>query len=76
VVFTRFDIALRGISPTTPGVRAHVVDLYQRFLSRDPTNAETDALLTMTEGPTPMSGEQFARLSCYAVATTREFIFQ
>jgi hypothetical protein len=76
VVFTKFDISLRTVSPTTSGLRAQVVDLYQRILSRDPSEAEISALLTLLEGTTAMSGEQFARLSCYVIATTREFVFQ
>lgn len=73
-VFTLFDIASSVVDASTDGVVATIEDLHRRLLARSPTDAETDALLGLLSDP--LSGEEFARLSCFVIATTPEFIFQ
>jgi hypothetical protein len=73
-VFTLFNIASLVVDDSTDGVVATIEDLYRRLLARSATDAETEALLGLLSDP--ISGEEFARLSCFVIATTPEFIFQ
>jgi hypothetical protein len=75
-VFNKFDVRLPSVTPATAGLRDQVIDLYRRLLARDPAAGEADAIMSMAAGTETMSGEQFARLSCYGIATMKEFLFQ
>lgn len=75
-VFSKFAIAAAAVDPTTAGLPDTITDLYRRILARDPAAAELQALLAIAAGTPAASGEQFARLACYAIATTTEFLFQ
>jgi hypothetical protein len=74
-VFVRFDIRAPVISAASAGTSDTVTDLYKRLLARSPTDTERTAIVGMLEG-SPMRGEDFARLACFAIATQPEFIFQ
>ncbi|MDX2014624.1 MAG: hypothetical protein SFW67_30780 [Myxococcaceae bacterium] len=74
VVFTEVDLAAT-LTPTSPGVRRQVERLFQRLLARDALPAEVDAVVSMLEGP-GMTGREFAQLSCFALGTSTEFLFQ
>ena len=81
VVFKHIDLGLAEISPESPGLDAQTEDLYRRFLARDPTSAEKAHIRTLAE-PLTLNGEtsavsarDFAKMACYAIATTTEFLF-
>lgn len=75
VVFTRLDLNAAAVTRASPGVRETVVDGYRRLLARVPTDAEADAVLSVLDDG-PVTGAEFARLSCFIIATTEEFLFQ
>jgi hypothetical protein len=81
VVFTEIDLLASSLDPTDPAtvnaVRHQANILYQRFLARDATPSELDIheLLLQDDGSGPISGRDFAVLSCFAVSTSTEFVF-
>ncbi|MEM9490743.1 MAG: hypothetical protein AAGC55_16465 [Myxococcota bacterium] len=76
-VFDQF--ALSGDAPAgdAPEVAELAQDLYRLLLQRDPTDSEITTLgqLTSDDQGQPVSGRDFAALSCFAIATTTEFLF-
>lgn len=74
VVFTRFSLTAE-VSAGAPGVREQTADLFRRLLAREASATEVDAIVSMLDAA-PMGGRQFAQLSCFAIATTTEFLFQ
>jgi hypothetical protein len=75
-VFTSVDLSALTVRRDSAGVREQVTTLYRRILARDPEPAEVDALLSMLDGEPAMKATDFARLACYAIASSTEFIFQ
>lgn len=75
-VFTHLSLGAPSVRRDTPGAREQVGALYRLILARDPEPDEVDALLSMLDGDPAMSAADFARLSCYALASSTEFIFQ
>jgi hypothetical protein len=73
-VFKSIDLGA-PITAASPGIDETIVDLYKRLLAREPTAAEKTAVLSVVDGPS-MTGAEFARLSCFIVATLPEFVFQ
>ena len=59
------------------GMRADVTLLYRRMLARDPTAEELDLVVSLREDVSgaPVSGRDFAKMACFAVATTSENLF-
>ena len=78
VVFQNIDFDAASLTADDPAVRADVTELYHRLLARDPTEDELTivASLTADVGGQPVNPRDFAKLACYAVATTSEFMFQ
>jgi hypothetical protein len=76
-VFTHF--ALEGQAPAAgaPEVAAMIQDLYRRFLQRDATAEEVAVVaeLTVDDTGAPVAAADFAKLACYTVGTTTEFLF-
>lgn len=76
-VFTHF--ALDGLAPVAgaPEVTAMTQDLYRRFLQRDPTAEEIAivAELAVDDTGAPVAAADFAKLACFTVGTTTEFLF-
>jgi hypothetical protein len=74
VVFSGVDLSA-SLTASAPGVRDMVKRLVQRLLARDANEAEVDAIVSMLDG-SGLPGAQFAQLSCFAIATSTEFLFQ
>ena len=77
LVFKEFDLAQAEVSPKTAGISAMTTELYQRLLARDPTPSELSTVASLAspvEG-VALSARDFAKMACYAIATTTEFIF-
>jgi hypothetical protein len=76
VVFTALDLAAPAPAGDTDGFRLTVRDLYRRLLARDPAEAELEALreLTVDDAGTPVLGAEFAKMACFAIGTTTEFL--
>jgi hypothetical protein len=76
-IFTHF--ALDGLAPAagTPEVAAMIEDLYRRFLQRDATAEEIAmvAELAVDDTGAPVAAADFAKLACFTVGTTTEFLF-
>jgi hypothetical protein len=72
VVFRHVDLGAGALSAGAAGVEAQVDELYRRLLSRDPTAEERAAVATLAEG---VSGSDFAKLACFSIGTTTEFLF-
>ncbi len=72
VVFRHVDLGAGALSAGAAGVEAQVDELYRRLLSRDPTAEERSAVATLAEG---VSGSDFAKLACFSIGTTTEFLF-
>jgi len=77
VVFQDFDLTADAVTADSKGLDALVTKLYQRFLARDPETHELDILRTLAApvDGAALSARDFAKLACYAVASTTEFLF-
>jgi hypothetical protein len=81
VVFDELDLAATSLdlsdADTAAAVDATLTDLYRRLLARDPLPEELEALTALTEDGdgNPLTAREFAKLACFAVATTSEFLF-
>ncbi len=75
-VFTGVDLRAAALSPSDPGTSALVTTLYRRLLARDPVNEETAAVAELASGSPPPSASEFAKLACFSIATTAEFVWQ
>jgi hypothetical protein len=74
-VFTDIDLESAAIDAESAGLKETVDELYKRLLSRIPTAEERASVLILAD-ESPLTGEEFARLSCFVVATLPEFTFQ
>ena len=62
---------------TSLAVGDTIISLYRRLHARDPLAEEQDTVLKIiTEDPEPMQARTFALLSCFAIASTSESVFQ
>jgi len=72
-------LSLDGDAPAPSDARVQkvVAELYHRFLARDPSAAESDAVATLVRDDDghPVPAAQFATLSCFAIGTSTEFLF-
>ena len=50
-------------------------DLYRRLLARDPSSQELTIMRKLLNSTNPISNQDIAKLSCYAIASSSEFIF-
>jgi hypothetical protein len=75
-VFSAMKLDDTPSAPGTPGLTALVSTLYRRLLARDPNADEIAAMAELTTGATPPTTTELAKLACFAVATTTEFIWQ
>lgn len=73
-VFTRLALD-EPVSSTTTGVTETIVDLYRALLGRDPRSGEVAAMGSILDDG-PLRGDVFARLVCFAIATSKEFTYQ
>lgn len=73
------EVAGTGTAPDPSARRAVARRLYERLLARPGAAAEIDALVAFYDelaGSTnPEASQTWAQLSCYAVATSTEFLF-
>jgi len=72
VVFKHVDLEASSLTSSSDGVAAQVDELYHRLLSRDATDEERAIVASLADGN---SGPDFAKLACFTVATTTEFLF-
>lgn len=75
-VFEAIDWASATAPADAGALDAHTTELYQRFLSRDPSPAELTVareLAVDAEGQ-PLATEDYATLTCYAVGSLTEFV--
>ena len=76
-VFGELDLKADAPAADDPAVESTITTLYRRLLARDPIEAEVEKLATLVvdEEGNPVSATDFAKLACYAVGTTTEFLF-
>jgi hypothetical protein len=69
-----FDLAT---PPSSDAIDALATKLYRRFLARDPEPVERSTLaeLARDEAGQPIPGDEFAKLACFVVGTSSEFLF-
>lgn len=77
VVWQTIDLAAASLDPSDPAIATDVQLLYRKLLARNPTPEESALVASLAED---VNGENvpardFAKMACYAVATTSEFIF-
>ena len=77
VIWRNIDITAASIAPDDAGLRADVNELYRRLLARPATAAELDLVTALAEDVDgePVSARDVAKLACYSIATTSEFLF-
>jgi hypothetical protein len=77
VVWREIDLELTSLDPNDVAIGNDVQGLYRRLLARDPTAEESALVASLAEDVNgePVSPRDFAKMACYAVATTSEFIF-
>jgi len=77
VIWRNIDILADSIAPDDAGLRADVNELYRRLLGRAATSAELDTVTALAEDVDgeAVSARDVAKLACYSIATTSEFIF-
>lgn len=79
-VFEGIDLSDQALSADLVAQRAAAERLakilYPRLLTRTATPAEVDVLRELAVGSTgqPVSARSFAKLTCFAIATTTEFV--
>ncbi len=76
-VFTDIDLGASDLTEATDAVEAQITALYRRFLVRDPLPEEIAIVsrLTVDDDGEPVSASDFAKLSCFTIGSTSEFIF-
>lgn len=76
-VFDAFPLDGKAPAPTDKATRTLVTDLYRRLLARDPAAHEVDriAALARDEDGKAVGASDFAKLACYAIGTSAEFLF-
>ena len=78
VVWKHIDFAAPSLSHDDANIATDVTELYHRLLARDPTTEELALVASLADdvNGAPVSPRDFAKMACYAVATTSEFLFQ
>lgn len=72
VVFAQVDLGAASLTSGSDGVTEQVDALYRRLLSRDPTDDERTIVASLADG---QSGADFAKLACFAIGSSTEFLF-
>lgn len=77
VVWQNIDLDATSLDPSDPDIADDTRALYRRLLARDPTPEESALVATLADDVNglPVSPRDFAKMACYAVATTTEFLF-
>lgn len=77
VVWREIDLEATALDPNDVAIANDVQGLYRRLLARNPTAEETALVASLAEDVNgePVSPRDFAKMACYAVATTSEFLF-
>ena len=77
-LLTSIDLNAAAIASTSPGVSELVTRVYRQLLTRNPTAEEQAALEIHADDDVDgtLTAAEFAKLACYAVGTTSEFLFQ
>lgn len=76
-VFTSLKLGGDAPSATDPAVEKTIETLYRRLLARDPkpSEVETVSTLVVDDDGDAVSATDFAKLACYAVGSSTEFLF-
>lgn len=76
-VFRQFELGAPAPAPDSPAVQTLVTELYRRLLARDPDESERAlvASLALEETGQPLAALDFAKVACFVVGTTSEFLF-
>lgn len=76
-VFSELDLKSDAPAADDPAVESTITTLYRRMLARDPIEAEVEQLATLVvdEEGEPIAAADFAKLACYAIGTSTEFLF-
>lgn len=76
-VFKQLPLDGAAPAPEDAKTRALVTDLFQRLLSRDPADAElaTVAALARDDSGAAIAASDFAKLACFTVGSSAEFLF-
>lgn len=77
VVWREIDLNASSLDPDSDAVANDVQSLYRRLLARDPTPEESALVASLAEDVSgqPVYARDFAKMACYSVATTSEFLF-
>lgn len=77
LVFAAFPLDGAAPRPDDASARALVAALFRRLLARDPTDSELEviAALAADRDGQPVSAAEFAKLACFAIGTSAEFLF-
>ena len=73
-VFGAIDLGAATLDPESAAVKDQIRVLYRRLLQREGTENEV-AILAELAGHDDVSGQIFATLACFSIATTSEFLF-
>lgn len=78
VVWKNIDFHAPSLSHNDPAITADVTELYHRLLAREPSAEELGLVASLADDVegVPVPPRDFAKMACYAVATTSEFLFQ
>lgn len=70
----KFDLSA---PPSAEAIDALASTLYRRFMARDPEPLERSTLaeLARDDSGQPLGGDEFAKLACFVVGTSSEFLF-
>lgn len=76
-VFKAFPLRGDAPAPGAPEVGVLVTDLYRRLLARNPSAEERDAVASLArdDAGKPIAAIDFAKLACFTIGTTTEFLF-
>jgi len=76
-VFSQFALDEQAPAPSADATHELTSALFQRLLSRDPTDKEQQTLgaLALGDDGEAISGSDFAKLACFTVGSSAEFLF-
>lgn len=76
-VFTAFPLSGDAPAPSAGVTGTLITDLYRRLLARNPSAEERDAVasLAVSDAGKPIAAFDFAKLACFTIGTTTEFLF-
>jgi len=76
-VFKHFSLEGAAPAPSATSTQALVSDLYRRLLARNAVESEREAVasLAVDEDGKAVPAAEFARLACFTIGTSAEFLF-